>query len=388
MTTQDGLAFEQGVQIFFIQKILAEEYGRLELVGDGDIGDRFFAEWSNIVRKHYGEESFSCTVHKTTIYRLMPENKKEELGVTPIHNEEGADSITDPTSADPTSQFYSSILEDSGYSDLLILLSDEELGQLMRIEYSTTIAGVSKQQDSDLLSTEGDVIIKNAIAQELKKESLDLTEKDYGFVTKLNLTGKKFSDITLLTRCKNLRQLNLSGTGISNISAVKGLTNLITLSLNNNQINDISPLSQLTNMKVLYLSNNKISNISTLNNMTNLTELWLSNNQISDISSLSHLRNLTTLSLYENQISDISHIAGLANLTKLDLRINQIGDISALSELESLKQLQLSKNQIVDIEPLKNLTNLILLDLNNTEVNDLTPIRGLDKLELLYASSR
>ncbi len=360
MTNQDGLAFEQGVQIFFIQKILADQWKRTKLVGDAGNGDSFFTEWSKIVRKHDGEQGFSCTVNKTTINRYLQENKKEEMDVIPSHNEKLADFVTDTIS-----QFYISILDDHRYSDLLILLSDKELGQLMRIEYSAAIAGVSKQQDSDLLSTDDDVIIKNAIAQELKKESLDLTEEDYGSLTKLDLYGKKISDVTLLKRCKTLKQLNLSGTGIS----------------------DISILAELTNLTRLWLHENQISDISAIEGLTNLITLSLDNNQISDISSLSHLIKLTTLSLYNNQISDISHLAGLTNLTNLDLRINQIGNISALIELASLKQLQLSNTKIVDIEPLKNLANLIFLDLNNTGFNDLKPIKGLNKLTSLYASS-
>lgn len=357
MTNQVGLAFEQGVQIFFIQKILAEQWKRTELVGDGGNGDDFFAEWSRIVRAHDGEEGFSCTVNKTTISRYMPENKEEEVGVIPNHNEKLANSMTDTIS-----QFYISILDDPGYSDLLILLSDKDLGQLMRIEFSAEIAEITQEVEPAIIAKDDTTIIRNTIAYKLKKEPKYL---NYDSLIELNLTGKKISDITLLKQCKNLKQLYL----------------------NNTDISDISPLSQLTNLKVLYLSNTKISNIPILENMTNLTELWLGNNQISDISSLSHLTNLTTLSLYNNQISDISHLARLTNLTKLDLRINQFSDISPLSELASLTQLQLSKTKIVDIEPLNSLTNLTLLDLNNTEVNDLTPIKGLNKLELLYASS-
>jgi len=404
MTNQEVLAFEQGVQIFFIQKILAEEYGRLELVGDGDIGDSFFAEWSNIVREHDGKEGFSCTVSKTTIYKYMPENKKEEVDVIPSHNEKLAESMTDTIS-----QFYISILDVPGYSDLLILLSDKELGQLMRIEYSATIAGVSKQQDSDLLSIDDDVIIKNSIAQELKKESLDLTEKDYGSVTKLNLTGKMISDITLLKRCKNLYELILSGTKVSDISAIAGLTNLTNLTLFNNQISDISPLVQLINLTSLSLSRNQISDISSLNKLRNLKKLFLSRNQISDISPLKELPNLTQLRLWDNQITDISSLARMALMTELKLNANQISDISPLSELASLRELDLNNTEVNDLTPIKGLnnltslyasttqidniqaveklTNLRLLGITNTKVSDLEPIKDLSKLESLFFSN-
>lgn len=353
-----GLDFEQGVQIFFIQKVLEQQWNRTELVGDGGNGDDFFTQWSKIVRENKeSNDKFPLTVK-------VPSDFAKELRED-MSLEERTRKRLDKTFLSFAHQAYHDLLQDTDFSGLFQLLDEEDLGQLMQIEYSTTIAGVSKQHDSDLLKTEDAVIIRNAIAKELEKEPQDLKEKDYDSVTELSLYGKKITDIKLLEQCKNLMTLHLSGTGINDISALKGLTNLTQL----------------------WLDDNQISNISPLNGLANLTHLWLSNNQISDISPLEKLMGLGLLSLYGNRISNISLLEKLTNLTELSMGGNKITDISPLDRLKKLTQLRLNNNQISDISPLKNLTKLFLLDLNNTKVNDLTPIKGLNKLTLIYASS-
>ena len=359
----DKLTFEQGLQVFFIQYILAKEFLRPELVGDGGIGDQFFYAWSCIVRKYNGTEGFTRTVTLPEKYHQRLEQAEAELG------KEGSESMRNRMSLEKPKdvhEVYYGLIKYIYDNKLPVtLLANKDLGDLLQIEYSEAIAGVSKQQDSDLLKTNDAVIIRNAIAEELKKEPGDLTDKDYDSVTKLSLSGKKITDITFLKQCKNLKQLYLNNTGISDISPLAGLTNLTELSLIDNRISNISPLSQLTSLTWLVLTGNQISNISVLAGLTNLTELYLSRNQISNISVLEGLTSLTELFLIDNQISDIGPLAKLTNLTVLSLYNNPIHDISSL----------------------KGLTELIQLDLNNTEINDLTPIGGLDKLIHLYAST-
>ncbi len=374
----DGLVFEQGVQIFFIQKILERQWNRTELVGDGGNGDDFFTEWSKIVRRHYGKKDFSCTVSKKTIYKYMPENKKKELDVIPSHSEKLAESMTETIS-----QFYISILDDPGYSDLLILLSDKELGQLMRIEYSTTIAGVSKQQDSDLLKTDDTVIIRNAIAEHLGKEPQDLKERNYEDVTKLSLYGKKIADITLLKQCKNLISLHLSKTGISDISALKGLINLTVLWLDNNQISDISALNRLTNLTHLYLSSNQVSDISSLKDLTKLILLDLNSTEVNDLTPIRGLDMLTHLGVSTTQIDNIQAVSKLGNLRLLGITNTKVRDLAPIKRLNHLEELFFSSTLVNTLEPLKGLKKLRVLSLKDTNVNDLEPLKELSNLQVL-----
>ncbi len=395
----NALVFEQGVQIFFMQKILEQQWNRTELVGDGGNGDDFFTQWSKIVRENKEpNDKFPLTVK-------VPSDFGKELGED-MSLEEITHRRLDKTFLSFADEAYHNLLQDSNFSGLFQLLDDEDLGKLMQIEYSTTIAGVSKQQDSDLLKTDDAMIIKNAIAKKLKKEVQDLKEKDYDSLTSLNLRGKKVSDIAFLRRCKNLKELNLSGTGISNISilaelkklttlwlsenqisdisAIEGLGNLITLSLANNQISDISLLKALTNLTDLYLYNNQISDIQSLNQLINLRKLELSGNQISDIQSLKQLINLRRLDLGANQISDISPLSQLTNLTSLLLAGNQIEDVSVIEKLIVLQTLWLSHNNIKNISVLRKLISLDNLRLEHNRISDISVLEGLTSLVVLY----
>lgn len=113
-----------------------------------------------------------------------------------------------------------------------------------------------------------------------------------------------------------------------------------------NQISDISLLSKVKQLTTLYLMNNQVSDISILTELKQLTTLYLYNNQISEISALAGLKQLTTLGLSSNQIYDISALAELRQLEALGLNDNQIRDISVLADLKQLTTLELRNNQI------------------------------------------
>ena len=129
----------------------------------------------------------------------------------------------------------------------------------------------------NLLKTDNERVIRNAIAGKLNKEPNDLTNEDYDSVTNLDLFGKNITNIMLLKQCKNLKKLYLAGTTISDISPLAGLTNMTKLYLHNNQINDISSLTGLINMIFLTLSNNQISDILPLVGLKKLKVLDIKN---------------------------------------------------------------------------------------------------------------
>ena len=152
---------------------------------------------------------------------------------------------------------------------------------------------------------------------------------------------------------RNITKLDLNGKRISNIEDLKELTNLQSLDLINNQICNIEALRSLTNLAYLNLNGNQISNIEALQGMTNLTYLGLGDNQISNIEALRGLINLTNLSLDDNQISSIEALRSLSNLVHLGLNGNQISNIEALRGLTNLTGLWLGGNPISDYSPVK-----------------------------------
>ncbi len=99
-----------------------------------------------------------------------------------------------------------------------------------------------------------------------------LTSLKYLYLNNMNLTG----DLSFLENLTDLRVLDLSRTGISNISILSKLRNLNELYLGGNKITDLSYLENLTNLiKLDLVGNNDITSIYALRNLINLRYLTL-----------------------------------------------------------------------------------------------------------------
>lgn len=99
-----------------------------------------------------------------------------------------------------------------------------------------------------------------------------LTSLKYLYLNNMNLTG----DLSFLENLTDLRVLDLSSTGISNISILSKLRNLNELYLGGNKITDLSYLENLTNLiKLDLVGNNDITRIYALRNLINLRYLTL-----------------------------------------------------------------------------------------------------------------
>ena len=121
----------------------------------------------------------------------------------------------------------------------------------MQIEYSMAIAEIAKNQKVDILRTADEMLIQQAIAQQLEKEPSELTESDYKSIKGLNLFDRGIGDISSLANLKNITLLDLNNNKLSDISSLANLTNLTDLGLGGNQLSDISSLFGLKRLKYL-----------------------------------------------------------------------------------------------------------------------------------------
>jgi len=195
------------------------------------------------------------------------------------------------------------------------------------------------------------IIKLNEIARYKSEKTFEYSMDDFGNITGIAITYNNLEKIpkTIFENDAHLNyltSLNLSDNKISEIITLAGFKNLTELNLADNQISDISPLKKLTNIQELWLYLNQISDISPLKELKNIRELNLSENQISDISNLKELKNIQRLYLAKNQISDISNLKELKNIQELYLASNQISNISPLKDLQKLEILTLIYNPI------------------------------------------
>lgn len=295
------------------------------------------------------------------------------------------------------------------------------------------------------LQTGGDRWISVGIETvDVYRLSLDLSDRDLTdaqtaeleamvYLSALDLSGNRISDLKPLSRLVALRTLDLSDNGISDLSDLSHLRSLRSLSLDGCTASDFSPLYHLKNLthlslhgvpmtskqlnalqdalpnceiscdsdcirpvrtlrlggmtfdsdvEVLDLSGRNLRTIRVLSECTNLKYLDLRGNRISDLSPLEDLTELEWLCLWDNRVSDLSPLEDLPELTYLDLDSNTVTDIGALRGLTELEELWLNGNPVADFTPLYEMPQLTRLGLHNVGLTD-DVLQSLSALEHL-----
>ena len=187
---------------------------------------------------------------------------------------------------------YHPILQNPRFTRYLHLLSDNDLAELMKIEYSEEIAQITQKAEPQSSEKSDAQKIKQAIAEELDIPVIDLKPENFTQINDLDLDSLNITDISLLKDLKNLRSLKLIDNQISDLSPLKGLKNLTSLAFSGNQVSDLSPLKGLANLNCLDLNGNQVSNLSPLKGLKNLASLYFFGNQVSDLSPLEGLKFL------------------------------------------------------------------------------------------------
>ncbi len=303
-----GLEFRQGLQLFFVRKILDERYTMASEAGSNR-GIDFFVQWSNIVcQGTKKDKKFPLTIKVPPGFDKPWQIKTEssafqEVGGKriPLRVEEGERIAALSFVPDQYRDAYRPLLENAKFAGLFYLMSDDNLGRLMQIPYPAEVAEISV-----VIGTTKDAgIAREAMARQLKRKPDEVIEDDYKNITALDFSGSEISNLDPLTGLTDLQRVYLSRTQVSDIEPLKGLTNLQELSLSGTQVSDIEPLKGLTKLQELSLSGTQVKDIEPLKGLTNLQELSLSGTQVSDIEPLKGLTNLQMLDLSGTQVKDI-----------------------------------------------------------------------------------
>lgn len=204
------------------------------------------------------------------------------------------------------------------------------------------------EQKSD---QESEKIIRQIVAEQLNKDSNELTEKDFAKITFLTLREQELSDIKVLKKFTNLKQLYL-------------------LNIKYPANNIPKWMSYLGKIGIINLSKRFSINLGPLKKLTNLQTLWITDSQVSNFKSLKGLTKLQDLSLYGTDISDCEPIKRLTKLRELCLEWTQVSDLKPLKELTKLQILKLRYTLVSDLEPLKELKSL-----NSLYISDYSDIR-------------
>ncbi len=314
MAKKDGIKFNQGLQLFFVRKILDEKYIMASLAGSIH-GIEFFVQWSKTVRKgKEKEKDFPCSIDVPKDYYdqlVQARQDKSEGSLKYVSERMRKKYELEKPSFAPIE--YHQFIQNPRFSSLLYLLQDEYLSKLMLISYPAEVAEVA----AVVGTTKDDVIIHEAIARQLNKKLDELIHDDYRKIERLYLPSSGIIDLTPLESLPNLQRLDLSGTKVVDVGPLASLTNLQWLDLSDTEVSDVGPLSSLTNLQELILSSTQVTDIGPLSSLTNLNKLALSSTKISDIGPLSSLKNLKLLYLQVTKVSDVGPLYYLKNLQEL-----------------------------------------------------------------------
>jgi len=382
------LTFKQGLQLFFVRKILDERYTMGSLVGS-ERGNEFFRQWSGIVcegRKK--DKDFPCGIRIPKAFGKVTSEEGSEIdgslssevkkfGKQVQEVKGGLELVIE---VGKYGEAYRPMLENPRFSGLFHLLGDEDLGQLMRILYPaesveiTAVVGTSKDAD----------IIREAIARYRGKKPDELRGDDYSNCKELNIYGSEISDLEPIKALSSLNGLYLSGTQVSNLEPIKGLSSLQGLDLSNTKVSDLEPIKGLSGLRRLDLEGTNVSDLEPIKRHSGLKRLYLSNTQVSNLEPIKGLSSLQRLDLEGTQVSDLEPIKGLSSLQWLDLEGTKVSDLEPIKGLSSLQRLDLEGTKVCDLEPIKGLNSLKSLGLSGTQVSNLEPIKGLSSLKGLY----
>jgi len=357
-----GLTLSQGLQYFFINRVLEKRHSEfLSAYGGRDLDD-FFRTWSQMGDDfddgHARARGVSWRASLDPSVLTIDDLRQKLQG------------IRLPES------FFREI--EPRYFRFLPLLADEELYQLLRIPYPSY--EMAQRLAAQVESTTPAVTIDDVVADQLGKVKASLTQNDYAIIEDLHCQNANLSSLAGAERLESLQALNLRGTKVSDITPLASLTELERLDLVRTQVIDIAPLAKLNNLIHLDLNGTQVSDITPLAKLTDLTHLDLDGTQVSDIAPLAKLNRLEHLVLTDTKVNDITPLAKLNNLIHLDLNGTQVSDFTPLARLTDLINVNLQDTQLRDVTPLAKLTDLSYLDLDGTQVSDITPLAKLTDL--------
>jgi len=232
-------------------------------------------------------------------------------------------------------------------------------------------------------------------------KKLCIPENMHKFIVSIDISDNvNIEDISILTKCKNLRTLNINN--CNKITDVNFLENIVDLSINNTSITNIKNMNKLVKLtacfckKLTHIENlvelidcnlfesniinivncKKIDkiNISKCNSFNNFIEIkdvskliCHGNTQISDLSIFKFLKELNIVCC-----GGIRTIPYMEFLYKLDMSNTIVNSIDSKIPLIELKMIGCQ-----NIENISDFTNLIKIDISGTKISDITSLKNI-----------
>ncbi|KAG6527731.1 hypothetical protein ZIOFF_009857 [Zingiber officinale] len=234
------------------------------------------------------------------------------------------------------------------------------------------------------------------------------TKNDAAATTILKLSYRVLTDVSCLSKFRNLEKLDLSGNCLSSLKDLSSCVNLKWLSVVENKLETLEGIEGLSKLTVLNAGKNMLQSMGGIESITSLHALILNDNKISSICKLDQLSFLNTLETMEIYITlcyliissfsepnsrywslfdegDIYHKKLSCNLFQLSFSHCQIESIgSSLASCVDLKEARFSHNMIMTLPAeLARNSSLQNLDVGNNLIENWSDIKVLSALHNL-----
>lgn len=254
-----------------------------------------------------------------------------------------------------------------------------------------------ESQLSGIVSTSLDDTIKlssiaSQTAKDILKETLAfyiidkdgeqyITDYAMDKVSYLDLSSRGLTDSDLqgiVDTFPSISSLIMSKNNISDLSPLSKLKNLTGIDLNNNNISDISVLCDLEKLNWIEVGYNKITDVSCLNNKFAKNEylhLDISGNK--GVVGYENLTNMDSLVANDIGLSNLESIKNLTKLTSLSVRDNDIKNLDGLSIAnDSFGILDVSGNK--NLESLKSNKPIWALTITDANLKDISILNDVE----------
>ena len=196
---EQPVRFNQALQVHLVGCVLDKKYDGMGGLVRRERGDDFFSQWSEAVRAFRADNpEADCKV--IVPQRFINAQKGRGVAADDIasesereHRYEELQAMTQEVLGGIPPAFRD-MVGNVKFAGVLHVLADEDLCNLMRIEYPS---GASQISGAMVSESDAD-IVRQAIAKSLGKNPNDVTPTDYPSVQELNLSGSDIADLVPL----------------------------------------------------------------------------------------------------------------------------------------------------------------------------------------------
>ena len=192
---------------------------------------------------------------------------------------------------------------------------------------------------------------------------------------------KKACSIVRSTKESGSKELKLSHDDLRHLMylphEIEELEGIVFVDISNTQVTDISSLSRLKNLQSVNISGTKVESIESLKNLTNLYYLDANGSDLQSLPIFSAQNSIRRISIAGTQIEELPDLSGLPDLAELYASDTPLRNISGLKGVKSLRRLELARTSVEDITPISELESLDFLDISHSPIAELRPMLSL-----------